>query len=1772
MASQWIPQNIQKRLLRYALEQLSLFSEIDLQKLDVSFGTSTNVTLKDVEIDTDKFNLPGVYMRSGRIDKLNMTLAMSDGVNIVCDGIHVSLTPAPSKKHTFKQGEFSLAKSTAELARSAAYEDYVDDDMSDKQFVSTLEASIMKSKTLDATDDEYRDYEDEQPPKLSGVMQRAAEYALSKLHIQLKNIVFIILTDSSKIQLSISSIVISSSGDVQNIQIGGVSVNIPSDHPEQTDSCSSTTQNPKSCSNTNETSDSDSDTDEYNDVLMSTSFMSNSKNDIHQSLIQSVLRSHNPASTVYMSAETEFSEAKSRLPLADRAETDQNDKEVPDELMQIAYIDKLSASFSGLQDIRNLNISVGSIRLATSPLPNVINSLLAALIPTKDIIKINRNEKNSGNEERRFANIIQSIKILELEVALRSTLKGNGNFSSLDGPIMRFEEFQLEKKSENYYFGHIKSVGITRNTEETSILHFLKTKDEQHEVEMEIEISDEFQMAFTLPYQGYVKLKEEDLLSLISYYYKCELFINRLRNLSLKKSSSKSPSEITVRTSRISLEYVMSLDTYLNLDLSPIKYDSKTGLAIKQAKFTFQAHAKELPGYLVFNEVNYNLLEKTKRVKGYGANGNKITTFDTNSELHVRSIKSNIFMEDIPLLVEHFDEIRYRMESLRTMSTNPSAGQRSVHRNRSVRIANSLFLDRKLCAETYYKVETVELLIRHVNDEFGDLHFSGANFCAASFKGRNSELYFENICIKREKQELVQQFVSASAISHTDKKPLLFASIGSSITVYIRSCRLDYYGIWLTILENAGGGEVVEEQAARALIGETKQQKEVQKRALKIEIILTNTLIGLTPIHMPSHSILFIKKSNASIHINNNGMIYGQMSMNTTSIFLIDDKDCVMKKPGQVSDWTATSYLRKLGYVYIGTCNSLFLHLKIGSVKSILSLTYKSADLKRYHSLVDVKLDMDLLHLYACADSFSCFIQLCNDLKEPLFFTFDEKYKTTQSEEIDTYSDVDNNFFSYKEKQSLKNRESNGDNDSGLPSESQPQQTDKESSNSEPLSIIEDFYKGEYGSKSLIDSENSQRESLKSSKDVASELSVQSDHFGRIDAKVGKPKIIPMSITLGLRKIELLMYDGYEWKETRNQIAEAIRRVQKTADIAKKIHNEKKKAGKSKVLESDMITDSPKLNNPESGIPSKIVEETLFQSIHLGVHPGESLGSAYDRVNESINPQGWTDDSLLNTSSNASKKPTIDINVEKSSKSYKDLQLKRSRTFKAKIVIDDVDLLFLLVSDNEPRPKSKPSIFCNDNVSSEVDTHICVSELVGRLQICIGDMKILDNVPSSSWNMFLGYMREAGKRELGSTIIKLGMDIVRPIPELAASELRMSVSVLPLRMYVDQDTLEFLVRFTEFHDSRFSWLAKDNDELFLESVRINPIKLKLNYKPKKVDFAGLRSGHTDEFMNFFMLEDSNMVLRQLNVHGVSGFGRLQQLLRSYWMPDIKKNQLGGVLAGVTPIKSLVKIGSGFRNLAVVPVKEYRKDGRVLRSLEKGATSFGRTAGGELLRLGVKLANGTQTILENVELMLGGEGSAGRISSNTESVMGKGKEKSYTALSDDDDLDHYEQYFIHPKAQERARNADGLDSTIGEDELFGEKGHDDHDGEIETIDSETDSEDDDKGVDSQRKEKHGKTVSLYANPPQDLHAGMKKAYTSFGHNITVAQRAFTGASSRASESTSAGEAALEYAKATPVMLIRPLIGTTEAISKTLLGGLSELDPDERKRSVEKYKQN
>lgn len=160
------------------------------------------------------------------------------------------------------------------------------------------------------------------------------------------------------------------------------------------------------------------------------------------------------------------------------------------------------------------------------------------------------------------------------------------------------------------------------------------------------------------------------------------------------------------------------------------------------------------------------------------------------------------------------------------------------------------------------------------------------------------------------------------------------------------------------------------------------------------------------------------------------------------------------------------------------------------------------------------------------------------------------------------------------------------------------------------------------------------------------------------------------------------------------------------------------------------------------------------------------------------------------------------------------------------------------------------------------------------------------------------------------------------------------------------------------------------DVPFLQRVEVNAVHVKLDFKPKRVDYAGLRSGHTTEFMNFVILDEAEMVLRHTIIYGITGFEKLGQCLNDIWMPDIKRNQLPGILAGLAPVRSLVNVGSGFRHLVVVPMHEYQKDGRIVRGISKGAARFAKTTGTELVKLGAKVAIGVQTVLQGAEGILG----------------------------------------------------------------------------------------------------------------------------------------------------------------------------------------------------------
>lgn len=96
------------------------------------------------------------------------------------------------------------------------------------------------------------------------------------------------------------------------------------------------------------------------------------------------------------------------------------------------------------------------------------------------------------------------------------------------------------------------------------------------------------------------------------------------------------------------------------------------------------------------------------------------------------------------------------------------------------------------------------------------------------------------------------------------------------------------------------------------------------------------------------------------------------------------------------------------------------------------------------------------------------------------------------------------------------------------------------------------------------------------------------------------------------------------------------------------------------------------------------------------------------------------------------------------------------------------------------------------------------------------------------------------------------------------------------------------------------------------------------------------------------------------------------MLNDLWTPDVKATQLVDVISGVAPIRSMVNVGSGVADLVLLPISQYKKDGRIVRGMQKGATAFVKSTAIEAVKMGARLATGTQVILEQAEIMLGGQ--------------------------------------------------------------------------------------------------------------------------------------------------------------------------------------------------------
>ena len=214
------------------------------------------------------------------------------------------------------------------------------------------------------------------------------------------------------------------------------------------------------------------------------------------------------------------------------------------------------------------------------------------------------------------------------------------------------------------------------------------------------------------------------------------------------------------------------------------------------------------------------------------------------------------------------------------------------------------------------------------------------------------------------------------------------------------------------------------------------------------------------------------------------------------------------------------------------------------------------------------------------------------------------------------------------------------------------------------------------------------------------------------------------------------------------------------------------------------------------------------------------------------------------------------------------------------------------------------------------------------------------------------------------------------------------------------------------------------------------------------------------------------------------------MLQDIWTPDVKANQLADVISGVSPIRSMVNVGSGVADLILLPIEQYRKDGRVARGLQQGGKSFVRSTGLEMMKLGARLATGTQVVLERAEGALGNK---------------------------------------------------VADSVVAIDEQDSDEEH---------------------------------LQSRYRAQPSDVREGVKAAYRSLANNMNSGAQTILAVPMEVYERSSGedqeGGTLKAVVRAVPVAVIKPMIGASEAVSKTLMGMRNTLDPEGRAEQEDKYK--
>lgn len=1797
-----MPQNVQKRLLLYVLQQLALFSAIDLPNLEqVSLN---NIHLKDVSIDPKRLGkLPGFCLQHGTLHDVVLTGGMVDGVNLEVVGIDIALAPSVGTSQPVSgDNAFLLAQSTADLAKTVIFSEDPDEKTGLGSNVPADVAHASETLLKTTTPPIASDSEAEKKVSpLSGVMARAVDIALLRLHIRLKDINISLAIEPVNILVLISEITFDSISGLRNISIKGLrlcttkpDIN-PGNRSSTVHSYSSDLQSlehPREDSNDTSTENDDSDNTE-------------------DALTNSMIFTHEEASLIYMSATSQSFVPKS----------EPSQKEPVKENTVIMFIDSVEVSFEGAMLPKDMEINVNSINIAAAPLLPTASLVFATLsklfrLKTHDLMKQKSNHKDRGSrnpesvdsEQSSLINdhdidddkgasnhrILNKIKISEISFSLTSAINADGIFSSFENDMTFFlSNCTMKQKTNGLLYGGVEKIELIqfRGGEPENIFRF--SSDEEHKddsvSETNINTSTHTKADFRFEVQKKHKRQLDwlEITILISKIGKVSLdavslpkimmfataltgtleafssfneIISKYAELQAspevaQPSKSSVQNVVTVQTSSFSFTLGILEEVGLTLFLFPISYLSEQGeLTIHKVNFSGRFGKVSQPILMIphlrlklknaqFTAYDYNPLETIpKRTEKYCSNNFLIGPISGS----LKAEYFRIIIDQLPTFMKSMSLQSagdlYKVPIISSRNVFKSSTSEYFHSRLTRRTNMTMKSSVKISEENNKKVsfrlhvELISLTILNLFPQFGDLNLQ--MFDIKAYIQNETYGQISSISARRIHKDVVEPLIKHT--SETLKYPLIFMKYLTSgnvpsLNFDVRHFFVEYYATWLKLFEN----DVSQGHDAEKIADVTPNSKST-KNNLDIAINISNFAIGLTTLQLPSKVYVAIGKGWVDF-TSSRTQFYIKSSFKEILLFLIDDAGAVsLPEPKATS--SIHKYIAEMGFTEIGAANTSHVGVTITTDIEELKRRNEGLGISGELPLIDAKLNSDNQKLSLCADSAFTLLQTLNNLKEPIILEDKQKFRTRPDNGFKLPSDIqdelNNLIHSHRSSQSEVSKDERAA--PRLPLRPMKQKR------SEEFFIVDEYYDGSdlLGDDPLDISQLHINASTGTPEEQL--LNIIEGHFAE-KLRRNSPIVVPFKLNINLSKVQIFLFDGYDWKTTRRALRKSVKSVEEKALesflIPKDHKNIHESNNESTTIEDEGDDDYDDYDDDDA---ESYIEEVLYKSIHITAKPTTQNNDLIKNINSQLQneqPRGET-----------------------TSATFKDLKLARSHVHKAMVDLKNVELNVTNYTSRDPRFEPTPSSF--------------KTETVNKVEVRVDTLIVYDNVFSSTWNKLLTYMTSLGEREVGTNMFQLNILNIRPDPTLPYTEAIVSAKLLPIRLYMDQDTLEFLTRFSGFKDSRFD-LPVD-EIVYFQKFTLEPLKVKFDYKPKRIDYEGLRSGKHAEWANLFTLNGSTLSLERAIVYGAHGFPDLGAKLGLIYGPYIQKCQLTGILSGIGPVKSILNVGKGVQDLVAIPLEEYRKDGRLLYGLQKGTKAFAKATSYELLRLGINLASGLQVALETLEDYFGGSDYPSRKTNSLKSVAkhsktqkeasrnnkpskklnlmesshnlmaltaaqgdmtGRQRKYSMTAIDEGDDLEDSE--FQQSVLLFNLTSGFTLSDVIA-DEMPLES---------------------DQELDYERK-----AVSPYSNQPKNTKDGLKLAYKSFGKNLGSAKERLLSMKHELKEAESVQDLFKVIAKSAPVLVIRPIIGSTEAMMKTLMGISNEIDSKPLRESYDKYRRD